>query len=230
MVEPRKRGVGQKLGLSRPQIVAAAMRVLQREGYDALTIRNVASELGVKSASLYWHFATKDELADQLADEILADFDPGEAGKASWQEDLRGGSLRYFQHLMSKRDAGRLRAGRLVTGPHTLRWMERGLSVFRRAGLAPLEVAFASHAVHVYIQGFVIFASSPLSAAEASGVSADAARAAARSVFADLPAETYPNVRALAGPLTEGRGEERFLFGLDCLIAGIAARAGGGGP
>ena len=220
------RRAGRKALLTRESIVAAAMRLIERQGYDALTIRNVAAELGVKSASLYWHFPTKEALVDRLADEVLADLKQGQPSR-DWRRDLREGSLRLFRYLLSKRDAARLRAGRLLTGPHSLRLMESGLGVFRRAGLKPRDAAFASHAVHVYVVGFVIFAVSPLSAIEADGASPEQALSVARTTLASLPAAEFPNLVELAGPLTEGSRDERFLFGLDCLIAGIAHWVGG---
>ena len=91
------------------------------------------------------------------------------------------------------------------------------------------DAAFASHALHVYIQGCVIFAQTPLSARAAAGAPANEALDAARVAFASLPPAHFPNLVALARPLTEGDADARFLYGLDCLIAGIAARLAGAG-
>jgi hypothetical protein len=46
-----------------------------------------------------------------------------------------------------------------------------------------------------------------------------------RRYFESLPADRFPNVVALAGPMTSGEGDERFEFGLDVLIRGLAAMA-----
>ena len=216
---------GRKPLLTSESIVSAAAGLLEREGLDALTIRNVAAALGVKSASLYWHFPTKEALIDRLADEILADLDPRGPATDDWRADLRERSFRFYKYLLSRRDAGRLRAGRLLTGPNTLRWMEQGLAFFRRAGLDGRDAAFASHALHVYIQGFIIFAQSPLSARAANGGSPEQALEAARATYAALPPDAFPNLTALAWPRTEGATYARFLYGLDCMLDGIAARA-----
>lgn len=79
--------------------------------------------------------------------------------------------------------------------------------------------------MNVYVLGSAIFAATPLSAAQADGASAADARAAARRVFLDLPADQFPNLASMAVPLTAGDAEARFLYGLEDLIAGIAARA-----
>jgi hypothetical protein len=44
--------------------------------------------------------------------------------------------------------------------------------------------------------------------------------------FASLPADRFPTIAALLPLLTSGDGEERFVFGLDLLISGLAAQAG----
>lgn len=214
-----------KPALTKGEIVQAARRVLDRHGYDALTIRNVAAEIGVKSASLYWHFDTKEELVDALADALLEGIQPDQTKSKDWKEDLRLGSRRMMQHLLSVRDSGRLLAGRLLTGPNSLRWMEMGLAPFLEAGLGKRDVAYASHAIHVYVQGFVIFQSAPLSSAELKGAARSKVLADTRKRFQNLSRQAFPNIVSLAGALTDEDGQARFLFGLDCLIAGIEQRA-----
>jgi AcrR family transcriptional regulator len=213
--------------LTRGEIVQAADRVLGKHGYDGLTIRSVAAELGVKSASLYWHFNTKEDLEDALADELMARVGADPVTSRDWRADIRRGSLQMMRHLLSIRDAGRLLAGRLVAGPNTLRWMETALEPFLKSGLAKRDVAYASHAIHVYIQGFVIFQSAPLSAMQSKGASRAASLATTRKTFHGLSPVAFPNIVALADALTDANGEARFLFGLDCLLGGIAQRARG---
>ena len=54
--------------LSRERIVEAASRIVDEGGLDALTTRRLADELGVKGASLYNHFANKEELVFAVAE------------------------------------------------------------------------------------------------------------------------------------------------------------------
>jgi AcrR family transcriptional regulator len=61
--------------LSREGIVAAALRLVDAEGLDALSTRRLAAELGVSGPSLYHHVATKDDLIDAVVDAVLADVD-----------------------------------------------------------------------------------------------------------------------------------------------------------
>ena len=59
--------------LSREQVVAAARRIVERDGIEALTMRRVATELGGAPMSLYRHVRDKDELLVLLLDELAAE-------------------------------------------------------------------------------------------------------------------------------------------------------------
>jgi TetR/AcrR family transcriptional regulator, tetracycline repressor protein len=210
--------------LSRDEIVQAADRILERDGYGALTIRRVAAMLGVKSASLYWHFRSKEELEDALADELL-----GRVGvyprSRNWRDNVRRGAVRMMRRLFAVRHASRLLGGRFLTGPNALRWTEAALKPFLEAGLPKRDVAYAAHAIHVYIFGFALFRSAPLSAMESCAKSKTQVLAATRKKFQELSPTQFPNIVLLAEALTDTDIEARFLFGLDCLLAGIAARS-----
>ncbi|MGW1172603.1 TetR/AcrR family transcriptional regulator [Kitasatospora sp. NPDC002543] len=96
--------------LSRERIVAAALRLIDDEGLDALSTRRLATELSVSGPSLYNHFATKDELLDAVVDSVMGEVDlsmfgtsgsfgttrvPGEPGQAAWPEALRDWARSY---------------------------------------------------------------------------------------------------------------------------------------
>jgi TetR/AcrR family tetracycline transcriptional repressor len=57
--------------LDREQVLRGAMRLLDDEGLDALSLRTLAGRLGVRAPTLYWHVRNKAELLDALADAIM---------------------------------------------------------------------------------------------------------------------------------------------------------------
>lgn len=60
----------------RAEIVSAAIRVAERDGLAAVTMRRVAAELGTGAASLYRHLDTRDDLLDLMIDHILHGYRP----------------------------------------------------------------------------------------------------------------------------------------------------------
>ena len=59
--------------LTRARIVDAALRIIDRDGLDALSMRRLGDELGAGTTSVYWHVANKDQLLDLVLDHVLGE-------------------------------------------------------------------------------------------------------------------------------------------------------------
>ena len=70
--------------LSRVNIAETALRVLDEEGTDALTVRRVAERLGVRAQSLYNHVASKDEILDAITEIIDGAIDTAALADPDW--------------------------------------------------------------------------------------------------------------------------------------------------
>ncbi len=75
--------------LTRQGIVEMAGKLVDAEGLDAVSVRRLASELGVRGPSLYHHFATKAEILDAVADAVVAQVDVSAFGARGWKDALR---------------------------------------------------------------------------------------------------------------------------------------------
>jgi AcrR family transcriptional regulator len=74
--------------LSTAQIVAAALAVIDADGLEQLSMRRLATELGVRAGSLYRHVKTKDDLLHEAANEIMKQVDVS-GFEAGWPVGLR---------------------------------------------------------------------------------------------------------------------------------------------
>ncbi len=70
------------MGIDRDHAVRTALRLLDAEGLDKLSVRRIAAELGAQAPALYWHFENKRALLDHVADLMLAPVVPELAGPA----------------------------------------------------------------------------------------------------------------------------------------------------
>jgi AcrR family transcriptional regulator len=75
--------------LTRQRIIEAAAAMIDTEGLDAVSVRRLATELGVRGPSLYNHFATKNEILDAVADAVVAQVDVSFFATHDWREALR---------------------------------------------------------------------------------------------------------------------------------------------
>jgi AcrR family transcriptional regulator len=75
--------------LTRQRIVETASALVDAEGLEAVSVRRLATELGVQGPSLYNHFATKAEILDAVADAVIAQVDVSAFATHGWREALR---------------------------------------------------------------------------------------------------------------------------------------------
>ncbi|QFG26169.1 TetR/AcrR family transcriptional regulator [Actinomadura sp. WMMB 499] len=92
--------------LSRERIRAAALEMIDGAGLAELTMRGLAKRLGVQAPSLYSHYPTKEQLLEDVADEVIdkVDYsglegDDWRAGLASWARSYRA-ALRAHPHIV----------------------------------------------------------------------------------------------------------------------------------
>ena len=201
--------------LTREQVAATALHLLDRDGFDALSMRRLAEELGVGTMTLYGYFANKRELLDAVMDSALADPPPlGPDG--DWRRQLSTLALRARERLLAHPGLIQIRVRQPVLRPEALRFAEQGLGILEHAGFETQEAAYAFRLVFTYTFGFAAF--SPADAV-------DEDRAAARSALSSLPAGEYPRLNAAVDKAAAAMGgEEAFEYGLERILDGLETR------
>jgi AcrR family transcriptional regulator len=201
--------------LSRQAIVEAAVKVLDAEGVDALTVRRLGEELGTGSATLYWHIGSKDELGELVYDHVMGEIVLPEPDPARWQVQVKDLARQAYRTMLRHNDAVRLSLGRIPVGPNMLRVMEWALDLLRRAGIPDQAAAYAGDILGRYIDASVLEVTSP------GGPDLEAVG----RYFGSLPIDQFPNMAALSRAMFTGDDDDRFEFGLDLLVRGLEACA-----
>jgi AcrR family transcriptional regulator len=230
-----RRARADKPALSRDAIVAAAIRVIDEEGFDAVSMRRVAQEFGTGAASLYAYVANKDELMDLIVDEIMlesavADQEPVE-DVADWQEQIKAMVRAGYHTLIAHRDIAKAMLGRIPFGPNGLRNVENMLKLLRAHGMPDYVAAYAGDLIGQYMVGTAIEdymwqERYP----DATPEQVSAAMSEVGDYLESLPKEQFPNLTTLARVMVgENVGEpesplfDRFELGLDILVRGLAS-------
>lgn len=93
--------------------VRVALRLLEADGLDKLTVRRLATELGVKAPALYWHFTGKRALLDHMTDVIVAPVTAAvpPAGAVPWARWLEEAASALHAVLLDHRDGARVALG-----------------------------------------------------------------------------------------------------------------------
>jgi len=90
-------------------VIDTALDVIATEGYEALTMRRLATGLDTGPASLYAHVVNKADLDELLIGRLCAELVLPEPDPAAWREQIRGLSAETFPH--TSRHAAVLTAG-----------------------------------------------------------------------------------------------------------------------
>jgi DNA-binding transcriptional regulator YhcF (GntR family) len=93
---PRQAGVP-KQALNREQVLRTAITIADSEGLDAVSMRRLATELGVGPMSLYRHVANKEELVTQMVDEVFGEPELPVPGPEGWRAKLELISRRQWE-------------------------------------------------------------------------------------------------------------------------------------
>jgi AcrR family transcriptional regulator len=233
----RPEPTGRRAPRSRDDIAAAAVAVADAEGLEAVSMRRVASELGLGTMSLYHYVHSKDELLDLMGDRIMggqlvddADLERG------WREGLtaiaRATRANFERHpwmggALSPRPS-------TIPGPNALRHVDQSLAAVAHLGVdIPTQMEIMA-VVDDYVIGFVV-RSQRVSGYE-EGLEEGTVAEFMDAVFGHLQAQIesgrFPHLHAAveanraAGGKDEDLGrmassEGRFERGLELILDGI---------
>lgn len=205
--------------LDRGRIVEAGLRIVDAEGVEALSLRRLASELGVTPMAVYWHVRDKAELLDLIGERVLETVEvPAPAG--DWRRQLRDVHGAMLGPLLAHPNAVELMVGRARYGAAGIALFERILAILRVAGFEPAAAFDAYQSLYLFQLGFMATARrSP----EFRHVQAQGA-----AYLRSLDPGSFPAIAEVA-PVIGGRSlEEQYDVGLEVVISGIgAARAAG---
>ena len=211
---PRRRGVPRPQ-LSREVVVSAALQLLESAGGEALTMRRVADQIGVSASSLYGYVANKEELVQLVLDRIFEDVEVPPAG--SWQETLREFGRALLAMYRRHPGVAALTLGRVAFTPAMLPLAERVARELRAAGLPDQVTAYVGDLAGLYV-GAIAYEQdvAPLAGQEKEFLDQFT------GWIKSLPVDRFPNTVALADTVVAGSADDRFEWGMDVIIRGLA--------
>lgn len=99
------------MALDKQVVIEEALELLREGGLTKLTTRRLADRLGVKSASLYYHFSNKRELLDYVTDTMLRPVWRGATPGEDWRDWLYSTGIALRRQMLSYTDGAIAAAG-----------------------------------------------------------------------------------------------------------------------
>lgn len=195
--------------LSSDLIIDTAIELADREGFDAVTLRRLAGELGVHVTSLYNHIPTRDAITDGIVTRLIAEADlPTE--RVSWEEWVRRFVQRIGQVAVAHPGAFTALQRRPVQGERAAASFELALEAFARAGFTPEDAYGALKATTLLALSIALEMSASSSGEELS------------TEIDRLSADRFPHLYAVAA--LDGSEEAAWSFSVEVLLSGLRAQ------
>ena len=208
-MSPRKKGVEP---LARGRIVEAAIKIIDDEGLEALSMRRLGTALGVNPMAAYYHVPSKAALYDLVLEALMAEVDMSAIDPAAPpSEQLKQGARAYRRAILAHPRAIPVLAMRSLRTAAALRPVEPLLGILYAAGLSPSEALAAVDCIAQYILGGTVGFYHHVVDSET----------AEQREFEELDPGELPNLSRM---IAEGRYagfDAEFEFGLEAMVRGL---------
>jgi AcrR family transcriptional regulator len=208
---------------SRERLALVAFEIADREGFDAVSMRRVAQELGAGTMTLYNYVRTKDELVALMDDQLMSELLVGEEELARpWREALTAILRRTYQmrvrhpwSLTALQNAG--------PGPNALRHAEQTLAALEGSPFSDEQRFTVMAVTDSFVDGHALHR---LGAAEEQALYATAGDRS-QQVLELIASGPYPRVRRRLAEFESWRAEaaawmdDSFERGLTALLEGL---------
>jgi TetR/AcrR family transcriptional regulator, tetracycline repressor protein len=211
-------------GLTKEAIVQAALDLLDETGLDRLTTRALAARLGVAAPALYWHFASKQALLDEMGTTVwrrVGDVMAGLPADLPWREIMATYAAAIRSALLGRRDGAKAFSGTTLTDPAVVRRQEHTLAALTRQGFTLQDAARALLLMHHFTVGFCVEEQSVLQAV----ASGDDRYSFARR--AELVGPQTAPLAVEAGRVIFGDSEARFTDLISVLLEAVGRMRAG---
>ena len=159
----RKKTTGEepKNLLNRDTIIAAALALIDREGLDKCSLRNLASSLGVYPTAIYWYVSSRELLLGEVLANVLENVAP--EPQVRWQDYLRAAMVNCHDAVRQHPNIAPLLGAQLVSNTRTDFTLVEGiLAALQQAGFSGPSLTGAYNTFVAALAGFTTLEFAPL--------------------------------------------------------------------
>jgi AcrR family transcriptional regulator len=209
--------------LSKATVTDRALKLADADGLEALTIRKLAQDLGVTPMALYWHFRSKEDLLEGVAEQIWSEIDVPVDPSVPWPVQLQKGLESLIGVLRAHPAAPQLLLEHEKRNEAALRATEAALEILRRAGFDPQHASEIARST--LWTGIMLVMSESGYHPELSQDERAEWQRRSQIELAMLPAAKYPRLVECAKPMADCDPEFHYRLGVELFIAGVKAMA-----
>jgi AcrR family transcriptional regulator len=213
--------------LTTERIVDAAMELMAREGYDAVSMRSLARALDTGPASLYAHVANRDELDQLVIDRIASQLQVPEPDPERWDEQLKDLLRQMYDLYRDHPGAARAAMAQIPQTEGPMRVAEGIMAIADAGGISPQAAAWMCDLAALFVSAVAyektLWIQRENSTAAGEEPDHEAIDSEMVQIWGQLPAAMFPLLNRYATEMVTGDGDDRFEFAIDVLVSGLAA-------
>ena len=197
--------------LNREYIIQVALKLMDREGAEKLSMRKLGAELGVDPMAIYYYLPNKAALFDGIVEAIYAEVDFDPLATDDWRE-LIASFLRQLRDVLRRHpNAVHVLATRPGYTPANLALADKALDALSASGLSPRQALIVADCLRAYTIGHVFAEVSEPVGGETHSMD---------GASEIMTTEAYPHLsRAIVGGY---RPDEQFEVGLRAMLDGFS--------
>jgi AcrR family transcriptional regulator len=211
---------GRKKPITVDAIIDTAFAIVAAEGYEALTMRRVATALETGPSSLYAHVVNKEDIDELLIGRLCAEIELPEPDPKTWRAQLVDVCTQLRDQYARYPGISRAAFAAAPSNLDTLRVSEGMLAILLAGGVDAQTAAWTIDALTLYVNAHSLEAALAASRGDGAWV---LSQEEMLTRFAALPAE-FPRTKQHAAELTGGTTDDRFAFAIGLMIYGLPSQ------
>jgi AcrR family transcriptional regulator len=220
---PSEEPDAERTRLSKRAVADRALKLADADGLDTLTIRKLAQDLGVTPMALYWHFRSKEDLLEGVAERVWSEVEVNVDPSVPWWAQLQAGLESLLRMLRAHPSAPQLVLEHEKRNEAALRATEATLEVLLSAGFDPQQASEIARST--LWTGIMLVMSEAGYHPELSEDERAEFQRQNQVQLAMLPTARYPHLVQCAAPMANCDPEFHYRLGVQLFIAGVRAMA-----
>lgn len=139
--------------LTREQIVAAAIELLDADGIEALSMRRLGQQLGSAATSMYWHVGSKENLVVLAGDHAWGEVELPDLERLGWRAAASALAHNAYDMLVRHHWLVSAASTHLVYGPGMARFQEHNYAIYEAAGFTGADLDWAYNTMFNFLFG-----------------------------------------------------------------------------
>jgi TetR/AcrR family transcriptional regulator, tetracycline repressor protein len=195
--------------LNRELIIMTAFSLLDDNGMEKLSMRNIAKRLNVKAMSLYNYVENKEKLLNGIVEVSICEVKIPQPS-SNWESDLRNAALSFYEMLLQHPNLLPVISTHSPLTEKGIGQVEKLFLILKVVNITGLEAFSLIHIIIAYVIGYAAISITDKQPFVA--------------IKKEMDLKKYPSILDASLELNKRNYKEEFLYGFDLILDGLSKK------